>query len=120
QAHLPGLAAASEDVIERFLSRKTRGELATDQLLNAIYLTGLTGVQDRLALADAIMPYLSAPVLGDEPDSVPAGRGHGGRRRADRPAVGGDALLGPAHGRPIRTVSLLVGPTLGVPGDSRR
>jgi MoxR-like ATPase len=59
-AHLPGMVDSSDDIIERFMLRKDGGELATDQLLNAIYLTNITGVADRRTLADDMMPYLSA------------------------------------------------------------
>jgi MoxR-like ATPase len=41
EAHLgPEAAAASVPVIERFLAARDYGDLATDQLLNAIYMTG--------------------------------------------------------------------------------
>ncbi len=39
EAHLgPDAGAASADLIQEFLNRRERGDLATDQLLNAIYL----------------------------------------------------------------------------------
>ncbi|AUG77022.1 AAA family ATPase [Kitasatospora sp. MMS16-BH015] len=63
KAHLPGTDAELVDEILRvFLARREEGELATDQLLNAIYLTSrpeLTDVADRAALAAQVMPYLS-------------------------------------------------------------
>jgi MoxR-like ATPase len=41
-AHLgPELAMKAEDVIARFLERREYGDVATDQLLNAVYLAGL-------------------------------------------------------------------------------
>jgi MoxR-like ATPase len=65
QVHLGDLASQSGDLINRFFERKTTGALATDQLLNAIYLThhaSIIGSADRLALADNVMPYLSGPL----------------------------------------------------------
>lgn len=70
QAHLGDLASQSSDLVSRFFDRKTSGALATDQLLNAIYLTHqatISGSVDRLALADKVMPYLSGPILDTEP-----------------------------------------------------
>jgi MoxR-like ATPase len=65
QAHLGDLASQSGDLISHFFDRKTSGALATDQLLNAIYLThhaSITGIVDRVTLADNVMPYLSGPL----------------------------------------------------------
>ncbi|WP_441246294.1 AAA family ATPase [Kitasatospora sp. McL0602] len=63
KAHLPGSDAELVDEILRvFLTRREDGELATDQLLNAIYLTSrpeLAEAADRAALAAQVMPYLS-------------------------------------------------------------
>ncbi len=63
KAHLPGSDAELVDEILRvFLARREDGELATDQLLNAIYLTSrpeLGEAGDRAALAAQVMPYLS-------------------------------------------------------------
>ncbi|MFF4880212.1 AAA family ATPase [Micromonospora sp. NPDC000668] len=59
-AHLPDLVDDAADIIDQFLVRRSTGELATDQLLNAIYLTQITRATDPLALAAALMPYLSA------------------------------------------------------------
>jgi MoxR-like ATPase len=62
QAHLGEFGSRSEDLIARFFQRRTRGSLATDQLLNAVYLTQhatIAGIADRLALADTVMPYIS-------------------------------------------------------------
>jgi MoxR-like ATPase len=64
RAHLPGHAGSSDDIIGRFLTRQTAGDLATDQLLNAIYLTNVTGADNRADLAEDMMPYLSAPIPG--------------------------------------------------------
>ncbi|MDG9717090.1 MoxR family ATPase [Streptomyces sp. DH24] len=62
RAHFGGADARAESLINGFLTRATSGELATDQLLNAIYLTGVAGLdatsQDELA--EQLMPYLSA------------------------------------------------------------
>ncbi|MFJ6984394.1 MULTISPECIES: AAA family ATPase [unclassified Streptomyces] len=68
RAHLTDTApGAAEHLIDRFLSRAAGGELATDQLLNALYLTGVAGLDadSRDALADELMPYLSATADGD-------------------------------------------------------
>jgi MoxR-like ATPase len=64
QAHLGDLAGQSSDLVSHFFERKTSGELATDQLLNAIYFihhTMVSGSADRLALADKVLPYLGGP-----------------------------------------------------------
>jgi MoxR-like ATPase len=60
--HLGPLADRSEDLVRRFLDRSASGTLATDQLLNAVYLCRHAGAADRHALADRIMPYLTGPV----------------------------------------------------------
>jgi MoxR-like ATPase len=64
QAHLgKQLANDGADLITHFLDRKTSGELATDQLLNALYLVhhaARAGAINRTALADQVLPYLSA------------------------------------------------------------
>jgi MoxR-like ATPase len=68
-AHLGDLASQSSDLVSHFFERKSRGALATDQLLNAIYLThhaAATSEADRQAMADMVMPYLSGPVPGTE------------------------------------------------------
>ena len=59
-AHLPDMADDAADIIDQFLIRRSAGELATDQLLNAIYLTQVTGAADPRSLATDLMPYLSA------------------------------------------------------------
>ena len=67
RAHLGDLASQGEELVARFLQRATAGTLATDQLLNAVYLThhaSIAGATDRLALADKVMPYLSGLVPG--------------------------------------------------------
>ncbi|MGV9555121.1 AAA family ATPase [Streptomyces sp. NPDC003522] len=67
RAHLDTPAGEAEHLIDRFLARAADGELATDQLLNALYLTGVAGLDadSRDALADELMPYLSATADGD-------------------------------------------------------
>jgi MoxR-like ATPase len=58
---LKDLSHPSEELIEAFLRRRDKGALATDQLLNAIYLTeqaARRGLADRTALAEKVMPYL--------------------------------------------------------------
>ncbi|MFI7640607.1 AAA family ATPase [Nonomuraea sp. NPDC049400] len=73
RAHLGELADQSEDLIERFLARKNAGELATDQLLNAVHLIhhAAATAEDRVMLADKIMPYLGRSEDGmAEPSDV--------------------------------------------------
>ncbi|MFF3888777.1 AAA family ATPase [Streptomyces sp. NPDC001914] len=67
-AHLGEPDAYAQELITRFLSRGTSGELATDQLLNAVYLTGVAGLEatSRDDLAEQLMPYLSSPQDDDE------------------------------------------------------
>ncbi|WP_333740813.1 AAA family ATPase [Streptomyces sp. IBSBF 2806] len=67
RAHLDTPPGEAERLIDRFLTRAADGELATDQLLNALYLTGVTGLDaaSRDALAEQLMPYLSATADGD-------------------------------------------------------
>lgn len=57
---------ARDKLIEVFLQRRTEGTLATDQLLNAIYLTtqGIeldTGTKDKWGLIEVILKYLNMP-----------------------------------------------------------
>lgn len=60
EAHLGAEAAANgQDLIERFVYAREHGELATDQLLNAVYLTRYAGT-DRERLADRLMRQLNA------------------------------------------------------------
>ncbi|MGX1562128.1 AAA family ATPase [Streptomyces sp. NPDC055506] len=67
RAHLDTPDAAADRLITRFLERANGGELATDQLLNALYLTGVSGLdaESRDDLAEQLMPYLSATADGD-------------------------------------------------------
>ncbi|GHH93778.1 AAA family ATPase [Streptomyces capillispiralis] len=60
RAHLGEPDAYAHRLIERFLSRVGAGDLATDQLLNAIYLAQSSGLAaDSLdELAEQLMPYL--------------------------------------------------------------
>lgn len=60
-AHLgPDALAGAEEVLADFLHRRSTGEMATDQLLNAIYVTmhGETGAADRAGLADLVLRHL--------------------------------------------------------------
>ncbi|MEU5997074.1 MULTISPECIES: MoxR family ATPase [unclassified Streptomyces] len=61
RAHLGEPDAYARTLIARFLERGSGGELATDQLLNAIYLTGAAGIDtaSRDELAHQLMPYLT-------------------------------------------------------------
>jgi MoxR-like ATPase len=68
EAHLgPDAHAASVDLVERFVSRRNHGALATDQLLNAIYLTSAAAVESEMGrdqLADVIMRHIEGDVDG--------------------------------------------------------
>ncbi|WBB93441.1 MoxR family ATPase [Verrucosispora sp. WMMC514] len=65
RSHLGAEAlAASTDIVNRFLQQRTTGELATDQLLNAIFVTmhsDVTHANDRSELADLILRHLNVP-----------------------------------------------------------
>ncbi|MFG2605586.1 AAA family ATPase [Streptomyces sp. NPDC048514] len=67
RAHLGEPDAYARSLIERFLSRAGAGDLATDQLLNAIYLARSADLDteslDRLA--EQLMPYLGQSVQSD-------------------------------------------------------
>ncbi len=63
--HLGPLADQSEDLVRRFFERSSAGTLATDQLLNAVYLCRYADAEDRRALADRVMPYLTGPIDDD-------------------------------------------------------
>lgn len=62
EAHLgPEVKTAAEDLIDRFVAKRELGTLATDQLLNAIYLTSAVAVepgQSRGRLAEVILRYV--------------------------------------------------------------
>jgi MoxR-like ATPase len=62
EAHLDGVKASDfRDLIDEFMSRKSAGALATDELLNGIYLRyrGLRPPDETAAqLAEMVMPYL--------------------------------------------------------------
>ncbi len=61
-SHLgPELASSSQDLIAQFLARRGQGDLAADQLLNAIFLTWHAREEgaDRAQLANRLMPYLN-------------------------------------------------------------
>lgn len=61
-SHLgPELAAASQDLLEEFLAKRTEGDLAADQLLNAVYLTSYAAREPgatRTKLADLLLRHL--------------------------------------------------------------
>jgi MoxR-like ATPase len=65
RAHLGEQAlTASADLIDQFLQRRSSSELATDQLLNAIFVTmhsDLTHAGSRRELADLLLRPLSSP-----------------------------------------------------------
>ncbi|MEV6808982.1 MoxR family ATPase [Streptomyces sp. NPDC051132] len=67
RAHLGEPDAYARTLIERFLSRSGVGDLATDQLLNAIYLARSADLDaeslDRLA--EQLMPYLGQTAQSD-------------------------------------------------------
>ncbi|MFJ2648259.1 AAA family ATPase [Streptomyces sp. NPDC087420] len=68
RAHLGPLDGQAHDLVRTFLARGRNGELATDQLLNAIYLTRTSGLagESRTELADHLMRYLSRTPEPDE------------------------------------------------------
>ncbi|MEV3874400.1 MoxR family ATPase [Streptomyces sp. NPDC049906] len=68
RAHLGAPDDYARGLIATFLGRSDAGELATDQLLNAIYLTGAAGLTgpSRDALAARLMPYLGNGPGADE------------------------------------------------------
>ncbi|MBM2616250.1 MoxR family ATPase [Actinoplanes sp. LDG1-06] len=60
EAHLgPDLRASASDVIDAFLARRDGGELATDQLLNAVFLTQFTPDASRRELVEVVLRHLS-------------------------------------------------------------
>jgi MoxR-like ATPase len=65
EAHLgAGALADSEALIAEFLQRREHGQLATDQLLNAVYLlhqAGGAGQADHRELVDAMLHELTGP-----------------------------------------------------------
>jgi MoxR-like ATPase len=62
RAHLGDeLARVSDDLIARFLERSRTEQLATDQLLNAIYLTNKAEALSRDRLADMLTRRLDGP-----------------------------------------------------------
>ncbi|QKG21794.1 AAA family ATPase [Actinomadura verrucosospora] len=63
--HLGDLADRSDDLVRRFFERSASGTLATDQLLNAVYLCRHAADGDRTALADRIMRRLGGPLDDD-------------------------------------------------------
>ncbi|MFE0509981.1 AAA family ATPase [Streptomyces sp. NPDC058964] len=67
RAHLGEPDDYARTLITRFLSRVNGGDLATDQLLNAIYLARSSGLTaDSLdGLAEQLMPYLSEAPQAD-------------------------------------------------------
>jgi hypothetical protein len=62
RAHLGDQVASDNlSLIDTFLSRREDGDLATDQLLNAIYLTFRRAwPEDKDRLVDAVMRHLTA------------------------------------------------------------
>ncbi|MBL1080890.1 MoxR family ATPase [Streptomyces actinomycinicus] len=67
RAHLGEPDAYARTLIDRFLSRSGAGDLATDQLLNAIYLARSADLDtDSLdRLAERLMPYLGQSAQND-------------------------------------------------------
>ncbi|MEV5974670.1 MoxR family ATPase [Streptomyces sp. NPDC051921] len=72
RAHLGELDERDHALVDTFLRRGSAGELATDQLLNAIYLTRTSGLEtaSREELAKALMPYLGRAPETWETDGV--------------------------------------------------
>lgn len=67
RAHLGEPDAYAQTLIERFLTRSGAGDLATDQLLNAVYLAHATGLgaESLDDLAEQLMPYLGQTPQAD-------------------------------------------------------
>jgi MoxR-like ATPase len=62
-------AAMVGDLVRQFFARKSHGELATDQLLNAVYLchhAARDGSVDLADLATKVMPYLTGQIGRDD------------------------------------------------------
>ncbi|MET9406211.1 MoxR family ATPase [Streptomyces sp. NPDC002935] len=58
------MSSTAADLVDRFVERQQHGDLATDQLLNAIYMTFHTVREEgrgREELADKLMRYLQSP-----------------------------------------------------------
>lgn len=54
------ISTHTEALIDKFIERRDKGDLATDQLLNAVYLTlNRVDVRDKTALFDAILRHLT-------------------------------------------------------------
>jgi MoxR-like ATPase len=62
RAHLPEADGQAEEIIALFMERATTGELATDQLLNAVYLMSRTvreGAPDQDGIARLVLQHLN-------------------------------------------------------------
>jgi MoxR-like ATPase len=60
ESHLgSALREQAADVIDRFLAKQATGDLATDQLLNAVFLTAHTPGADRTAITDVVLRHLN-------------------------------------------------------------
>ncbi|WP_329402263.1 MoxR family ATPase [Streptomyces melanogenes] len=74
EAHLGQLDQDALELVDTFLHRASGGELATDQLLNAVYLTRTSGLRgtSREQLAEHLMPYLSQALEAEnlEPEGL--------------------------------------------------
>ncbi|MBT2530421.1 MoxR family ATPase [Streptomyces sp. ISL-99] len=72
RAHLGDLNDRDLTLVDTFLRRGSAGELATDQLLNAIYLTRTSGLAApaREDLAEKLMPYLGRAAETWDTDDV--------------------------------------------------
>ncbi|MEV6248721.1 MoxR family ATPase [Streptomyces sp. NPDC051742] len=72
RAHLGDLDERDHALVDAFLRRGSAGELATDQLLNAIYLTRTSGLEEpsREELAERLMPYLGRAAETWDADDV--------------------------------------------------
>ena len=60
EAHLgPDIFAETEQLVEEFISRREKGDIATDQLLSAIYLASRgIDMRDKRTLFDVLLRYL--------------------------------------------------------------
>ena len=55
------ISSYTEHLIDKFIERRDRGDLATDQLLNAVYLTlNHVEIRDKTTIFDAVLRHLTS------------------------------------------------------------
>lgn len=63
EAHLENVATEAKELITQFVQRRNKGDLATDQLLNAVYLVTRNQApkgEEKQRLIDKLLKYLSS------------------------------------------------------------